>query len=267
MAMFETAKKRAELTNSGVIDARTLENSHKRLREIIKPGTTILDVGCGTGAMTYGIAKVVGTEGMVVGIDNNPVLIDKAREKYKDIPGLSFKEGDVYNLPFSNKFDVVTSARLLQWLAQPKEALINMVRATKVGGKVIVLDYNHEKIKWDPEVPESMKSFYGAFLRWRLESGMDNTIADKLSGMFNEIGLEEVTISSQHEKTNREDKDFQTHMSIWSGVALTRGKQMVDEGFIKEEQRKMAEHDYRAWIEAEAKSQFMYLLAVEGIKI
>ncbi len=265
--MFETAKNRAKLKSSGVIDSRTLENSHKRLREIIRPGMTILDVGCGTGAITSGIAKVVGVEGKVVGMDNNPELIAKAREKYKDTPGLTFLEGDIYNLPFYNEFDVVTSARVLQWLAQPQEALKNMVKATKLGGKVIVLDYNHVKIKWEPEVPKSMKYFYDAFLRWRSESGMDNTIADKLSGMFKAVGLEEVKITAQHEESMRQDKDFQTHIAIWAGVASVKGAQMVSEGFIEEKQREVAECDYKKWIEEEAKRQFMYLLAAEGVKV
>ncbi|WP_424461000.1 methyltransferase domain-containing protein [Priestia megaterium] len=75
----DAAMKRAKLTKTAVIDNRTLENSHKRLAEILKPGMNVLDVGCGTGTITSGIAELVGPNARVVGIDNNLTLIEKAR--------------------------------------------------------------------------------------------------------------------------------------------------------------------------------------------
>lgn len=93
--------------------------------------------------------------------------------------------------------------------------MVNIVGST---GKVIVLDYNHEKITWEPEIPESMAIFYKAFLNWRAESGMNNTIADDLEGMFHESGLKNISISNQSENTHHSDLDFATHIYIWSGV-------------------------------------------------
>ncbi|MFC4322995.1 methyltransferase domain-containing protein [Litchfieldia salsa] len=262
----EVAKERATLKESGIIDARSLKKSHKRLADILQPGMTVLDVGCGTGAITSGIAEFVGPNGCVIGIDNNPELIEKARENYKDIPGLTFKVDDIYNLPFQNEFDIVTSARVLQWLASPQEALNQMVKATKINGKVLVLDYNHTKISWKPEAPETMQYFYDCFLKWRSDAGMDNEIADHLQDLFQESGLTDVKVSLQNEKTKRSDDDFQTHITIWAGVAAFKGSQMVKDGFITELQRAKAEDDFRKWIIQRAESQIMYLLAVEGTK-
>jgi len=104
------AQNRAELSGklTNVLDSRTLTNSHKRLAEIIKEGMAILDIGCGTGAITRGIAEAVGPNGRVVGMDSNPTLIQKARQAYGEIPGLSFETGDIYNLPYDKQFDIVT---------------------------------------------------------------------------------------------------------------------------------------------------------------
>lgn len=88
----------------------------------------------GTGAITFGIEEAAGSRGRVIGMDNNPDLIEKARQTYKDIPGLSFEVGDIYNLPFHNEFDIVASARVLQWLSKPQGALNQMVQLPKKNG-------------------------------------------------------------------------------------------------------------------------------------
>ncbi|MGN8644648.1 hypothetical protein ACTNEO_01010 [Gracilibacillus sp. HCP3S3_G5_1] len=80
----------------------------------------------------------------------------------------------------------------MQWLDQPQHALNNLVKSVKSGGKLVVLDYNHEKLKWEPYVPESMKHFYNTFLKWRSDAGMNNAIADHLKEMFEKSGLSQV---------------------------------------------------------------------------
>jgi ubiquinone/menaquinone biosynthesis C-methylase UbiE len=251
---------------SGILNARSLATAHRRLAQLLQPGLTVLDVGCGTGAITRGIAEAVAPTGRAVGIDLHAGLIEEARRLHGDVSGLSFESVDVYNLPFHDMFDTVTAARVLQWLASPLSALRSMVAAAKPGGRVMVLDYNHEKIAWQPAPPRSMQEFYAAFLRWRAEAGMDNAIADHLSEMFTQAGLVDIVQTPQHEVTKRADPDFATHIAIWAEVAAVRGPQMVESGIISESQRATAEADYRAWICDSAESQTMYLVAVEGAR-
>jgi ubiquinone/menaquinone biosynthesis C-methylase UbiE len=138
---------------SPILNTRSLQSSYRRLAEILQPGLTVLDVGCGTGAITKDIAVGVAPSGRVVGIDVNPRLIEEARRTHSAVPGLSFEVGDVYRIAYREHFDAVTTARCLQWLAQPLEALRSMVATLKPGGRVAVLDYNHEKIVWQPPPP------------------------------------------------------------------------------------------------------------------
>jgi hypothetical protein len=156
-------------------------------------------------------------------------------------------------------------ARVLQWLSQPRTALQQMTVAPKPGGKIIVLDYNHTKIQWQPAPPRSMQVFYDAFLRWRVEAGMDNAIADHLADLCTAVGLAEVVVTPQHEVTQRHEADFATRAGIWANVATSRGRQMVQDGMISEAQRLAAEQEYRLWLRDAAVSQTLYLLAVEGI--
>jgi hypothetical protein len=141
-----------------------------------------------------------------------------------------------------------------------------MTAAVKRGGRVVVLDFNHEKAAWTPDPPASMRRFYAAFLRWRATAGMDNAIADHLAGLFTTVGLAEVVTTDQHEVTRRTDPDFEARAGIWAAVAATRGHQMVADGAISERARRGAEDDYRTWIRDGAESHVLYLLAVEGVR-
>jgi ubiquinone/menaquinone biosynthesis C-methylase UbiE len=264
----DKARGRAELSGkaTNVLDARTLADSHKRLAQLLDKGMAVLDVGCGTGAITRGMATVTGPMGRVVGTDNNPALIEKAKQACGDTPGLHFDICDIYALPYEDEFDIVTASRVLQWLAHPPEAIRAMKASAKPGGRTLILDYNHEKIAWEPEPPASMKSFYAAFLRWRSDAGMDNAIADRLADLLQEAGLQHIVATPQHESTKRGDPDFESRIGIWAEVAASRGLQMVKDGYLTENERAQAETEYRAWIDAVAVSHTMYLLAVEGVK-
>jgi ubiquinone/menaquinone biosynthesis C-methylase UbiE len=265
---FDLARRRAEMPAGacGILDARSLRTAHRRLAELLVEGLHVLDVGCGTGAITRGIAERVGPAGRVIGLDVCDALIADARAKHADVPGLAFVVGDVYRLPSAARFDVVTAARVLQWLSQPAAALRAMRGAAKHGGHVVVLDYNHEKIAWKPRPPASMEAFYGAFLRWRADAGMDNAIADHLADLFRRADLTDIVVVPQHETTERGDEEFEARAGIWAEVAATRGHQMVSDGVISEQERATAQADYRAWLRDDAKAQTMYLLAVEGIR-
>lgn len=263
------AQNRAELSGklTNVLDSRSLTNSYKRLAEILTEGMTVLDVGCGTGAITRGIAEAVGPPGRVVGIDSNPNLIARARQAYDEIPGLTFETGDIYNLNYEGQFDIVTSSRVLIWLSDPLKALEMMKSAAKMGGRILIADYNHEKISWNPEPPSSMLSFYFAYLKWRSDAGMDNSIADNLSQMFQKVGIKEISITPQHEISKRTNLDFQTRIGIWADTASSRGPQMERDGFITEKEYVKAEKEYREWMIQYAQSLTMYMLAVEGVKL
>src|SRR5215471_9919935 len=75
-----------------ILDRRTLHKNHRCLAAVLASGMSVLDVGCGTGAITKGIAEAVGPTGRVVGIDRDPGLIARARAHCRLLPNLSFEE-------------------------------------------------------------------------------------------------------------------------------------------------------------------------------
>ena len=85
------------------------------------PQQTILDLGCGTGALT---AQLVPLASKVIGIDSSQSMIEKARAQYGNI---EFLVCDALNLPFKNEWDVVFSNAVFHWI-EDHDALLKEIR-------------------------------------------------------------------------------------------------------------------------------------------
>ncbi|MGN7824328.1 class I SAM-dependent methyltransferase [Chitinophaga sp. 22536] len=247
-----------------ILDDRTLQTSYATLLPLLKPGMHVLDVGCGTGAITAGIADIVGEHGSATGIDASEHLIAKGLEDQKDVANLQLLTADLYTWQPHRKYDVIVSARVLQWLNDPLAALLRFRELLVPGGYVSILDYNHTKLEWDPAPPASMQRFYDAFLRWRADAGMDNKIADNLPALFEKAGYRNIRSYNADEKYSRAEAGFTNKAAIWSKVAELRGPQVVEHGFISEAERLQAIEEYDAWTLQSAQSMTMKLKDVQA---
>jgi len=250
---------------TAVLDKRSLAASNANLLSVLAPGQSVLDVGCGSGAITYGIASIVGPSGTVIGIDRSDALIQQATATYTDVPNLHFICADILDYtPSIPPFSVLTTARTLQWVANPKELIQKMKTLLKPNGLLCVLDYDHTAITWDSQPPASMQLFYAQFLKWRSDAGMDNQIALHAAGLMQACGLEVCLNADYSEFHQQSETGFLQHVSIWTVVAETRGKQMVADGYVSEAQREQAATEYRHWCETEAQSMHLVLRAIHG---
>jgi ubiquinone/menaquinone biosynthesis C-methylase UbiE len=242
-----------------IFDDRSVESDYRTLVQILKPGLRVLDVGCGTGAISKGIAKYVGQAGHVTGIDNTEKFIVSGKETYRDVANLELIHSDLFSFRTTRKFDLIVAARVLQWLNNPLEALMKMKSMLNSGGQISILDYNHEAVVWKPSPPASMQKFYNAFLKWREDAGMNNRIADDLPEYFKKAGLHSIEVIECNETYMKGET---TRLAIWSKVAgLT---QIVEEGYITEEERLLAIADYNQWVEFEAEEMTLKLTEVRG---
>jgi ubiquinone/menaquinone biosynthesis C-methylase UbiE len=128
---------------SKAMQVRSERRSDMLISEMnISKGTTILEIGCGTGEIAdYIASKIVG---QVIGTDICVPFIDEATEKHKR-PNLSFEVLD-FNKPDSlqgKKFDYIIGNGILHHLYyQLDEALVNIRFLLKDGGKLIFLEPN-----------------------------------------------------------------------------------------------------------------------------
>lgn len=134
---------------------RTVYNSAAYLLPSLTPGARVLDVGCGPGTITVGIAERVG-DGQVVGIDVAAGILSDARAEADrhGLHNLSLEVGDVYHLAYGDaSFDVVHAHQVLQHLVDPVAALREMRRVCRAGGVVALRDGDYGGMFWFPANP------------------------------------------------------------------------------------------------------------------
>ncbi len=110
----------------------------------LKPGETILDVGCGTGGVTIPAKQRVGRSGQAAGIDPAPEMIAVARKKAARAElEIDFRVGVIESLPYPDaSFDVVTSSLMMHHLPHEVQVkgLAEIRRVLKPGGRIFIAD-------------------------------------------------------------------------------------------------------------------------------
>lgn len=109
-------------------------------------GATCLDVCCGSGDLTRLLAKAVGSNGHVVGLDFAVAQLERAKQITYLQSGhspIQWVQGDALDLPFAdNFFDAVTMGYGLRNVTQIQVALRELLRVTKPGRNVSILDFH-----------------------------------------------------------------------------------------------------------------------------
>ena len=134
--MFDRIARVYDRMNS-VMTAGMHHRWRERAAELARvgPGSTALDVATGTCDLAIALARR-GAE--VTGSDFAPAMLEIARRK---APGLSFEEGDALDLSYpDDSFDAVTVGFGARNFADLDRGLSEMVRVTKPGGRVVVLE-------------------------------------------------------------------------------------------------------------------------------
>lgn len=133
---------------------RTVANSAAYLEPHLRPGMSLLDVGCGPGTLSIDLARRV-APGRVLALDAVSDVLVGARGR-ADEAGIDveFALGDVYHLDLpDDSFDVVHAHQVLQHLTDPVAALKEMRRVCRPGGLVAVRDADFGAFAWHPEAP------------------------------------------------------------------------------------------------------------------
>jgi ubiquinone/menaquinone biosynthesis C-methylase UbiE len=104
----------------------------------LEPGMSAIEIGCGLGLDAEALAARVGPTGRVVGIDASQDLIGEATRRAASLGlPLSFQVDDAQALAFpANSFDAARVDRVLQHLSDPAQAVREMARVVRPGGRL-----------------------------------------------------------------------------------------------------------------------------------
>ena len=128
-------------------------------RADVRAGERVIDVGCGAGATTVALGKLVGPGGSVIGIDVSRLLLARANERLPSGLPVTFVEADAATHGFpSGEFDLLFSRFGVMFFADPSRAFANLRTALRAGGRLVFACYRDRT-----ENPMLMTSLQAAY--------------------------------------------------------------------------------------------------------
>lgn len=158
----------------------------------VSHGGRCLDVGCGGGHVTVDLAKLIGPEGRVIGVDFDPEIVELAGQgaRAAGVENVQFRVGDARTFEGS-QFDVVYARFLLSHVERSREVLVHLSGLIADGGTLLVEDVDFSGCYCYPSDPD-----YDQFLRlYRAvvaAYGGDANIGRQLSILLGETGLRDI---------------------------------------------------------------------------
>ena len=107
----------------------------------LNAGEVAVDVGCGTGLLTFEMALEVGSGGQVIGIDNGPDMLAYAAQRCDGLDQIELKEGELLNLPIADRTcDAGACVQVLLYIEDVPRAISDMHRVLRPGGRIAVVE-------------------------------------------------------------------------------------------------------------------------------
>jgi SAM-dependent methyltransferase len=184
---------------TGFMAARSFESHAKFFAPYLNAGDSVLDVGCGPGTITAGIAEQV-FPGGVIGVDSaaSQILIAE-QAAARGIRNLSFQVADCYALPFADdSFDRVFSHALFEHLSEPVRGLSEIRRVVRPGGLVGICSPDWGGFVLSPPSSD-VENAISAYTSLQNNNGGDVYAGRKLGQHLAAAGFDNVQMSARYE--------------------------------------------------------------------
>ena len=152
----------------------------------IRPGDTVLDVGCGPGTDLARLADAAGPDGTVIGIDADPAMVEEATRRFSGKPAVRIQPGDAHALPLPDaSVDRARIDRVLQHLTDPSRALAELHRVLRTGGRLAMAEPDWDTLAVDDPDTDTCRA-YARYVRDNVRNGV---VGRQLARRATEVGF------------------------------------------------------------------------------
>ena len=165
-------------------------------RMAVSKGARVLDLGCGPGTDTVALGRIVGPKGEVHGVDYDVAMVREAdlRAKADAVDAwVSHHHASATALPWpSGYFDACRSERVFQHLLDPERAFDEILRVTKSGGQVVIIDTDWATLTIDTDETDLERRL----VQFHATHMMNNPYSGRhLHRMFHRRGLQDIAVN------------------------------------------------------------------------
>lgn len=161
----------------------------------VGPGMRVLDIGSGAGDVAFLAADLVGSSGVVVGVDRSELAVARARERarQRSITNVGFHQSELSAMAFDRPFDAAIGRYVLCFQPNPAPLIRSIAALVRSGGLILFHEPDRTMMR---SVPQA--STYDRACEWVSQtyrrSGVDVSVGVKLYSLFLEAGLEGPTM-------------------------------------------------------------------------
>lgn len=214
----------------------------------LKKGSYVIDAGCGPGLWTPLLARAIGPQGHITGVDISPAALITAQQRSQGQwyqRQVQYKQGLLEHLPAQwGSADVIFSANVSQYLPDPVSTFAAMGEYLKHEGRLVIKDIDFGTMRFSNINPVLQARVLQAREQWervRVEAGYafeDSWVGSKLAGYLRAAGFTQVTERS-YRITRRYPlpEDFRFYLQ---GIA---------EWFVCEGAPLLEQHYHKQWLQ------------------